>query len=377
MQRLGSPHATRRPLLTVGAIIILGGVVVSSATPTTIGQRPAAERAKAGDGYRTLEAAAKTLELSEPFRVAVTSGATDAAKDAALADPQVRLALAQARQGIVRGVRLPKDEDPAAAYPRYAMLRQIARLLALQQDAELRQGKAEAAIEMARLGMRLGREIYDGPLVAALVGMAIRALPVMTFGRHLDGLDQAEARRLLEACRDWLAEPDPFPGMLAAERELSRRVVRAHFSEVEGAEAALDQVFERALAEGKKPAWQRAPHQELVEESLEARIVAPVAGPLSRAVDLFTKDRAQIRLLAVHAAIRRYRVEEGQLPDSLAVLKLGELAIDPFTGKPFEYRVLGDGYRLRSAGPRAAADDMGAVNGRRPVSVTPRRGAGD
>ena len=56
----------------------------------------------------------------------------------------------------------------------------------------------------------------------------------------------------------------------------------------------------------------------------------------------------------------------------LTGLDLGDLAVDPFTGQPLKYEVLGaTRYRLSSAGPKALADDPQAVDGRRPVSVGP------
>jgi hypothetical protein len=57
-------------------------------------------------------------------------------------------------------------------------------------------------------------------------------------------------------------------------------------------------------------------------------------------------------MLGVHAAIRRYRWEYRRLPDSLEQLKLGAVAIDPFTGKPLAYRRVDDrSYTLSSIGP--------------------------
>lgn len=358
----------------LGVLVILSNVGRCDATPTTVGPPPpTAERAKAGDGYRELEVAAEALRGSELYRQAEQPGATVAAKDTALADPVVRQALGRARRGIERGVVLPANEEPEAAFPRYGTLRSIARLLAMEQDARLRRGDAADAIETARLTMRLGQAALDGPLVSALTGLAIRRLPVTTFGAHLERLDAAEAASLLKACRDWLAEPEPFPKMLAAERAFSRRMARVQLQETRRLDASLDRLFAQLLAEWKKPAWERGSLTLPVDESAEGRLVAQMAEVLERTPDPFTRDQAQIRLLAVHAAIRRYQVEEGKLPESLEALKLGDLAVDPFTGKPFEYTLTQGRYRLTSAGPRAPADDERAVKGRRPISVVPEK----
>jgi hypothetical protein len=243
----------------------------------------------------------------------------------------------------------------------------------MQQDAQLRAGDVREAIETARLSLRLGRAVQEGPLIAGLVGLAIRALPVTTFGRHVDPMNAADPGRLVTACREWLREPDPFPGMIAAERRWSRRIARDHVEEPERFNAALDRLLDRVLVEWKKPAWQRARLALPADESVEGQMVARAAWPMEQSVDLFTRDRAQIRLLAVHAALRRYRLEQGRLPESLDALRLGDLAIDPFTGKPFQYRAADGVVRLRSVGPRAEPGDARAVERRRPVSVTPEK----
>jgi hypothetical protein len=93
--------------------------------------------------------------------------------------------------------------------------------------------------------------------------------------------------------------------------------------------------------------------------------------PLTQVSQGYTREQAQVRLLACHAAVRRYRWEHDRLPSSLTDLTLGDLAIDPFTGQPLKYMVRGKRYELTSAGPPADADDRQAVDGRKPVSVVP------
>jgi hypothetical protein len=87
--------------------------------------------------------------------------------------------------------------------------------------------------------------------------------------------------------------------------------------------------------------------------------------------DGYAKDHARLRLLACHAAILRYRWEQDRLPPDLASLRLGELAIDPFTGQLLEYHQTGArSYSLVSGGAPTSSDNPRAVNGREPVSVT-------
>jgi hypothetical protein len=138
------------------------------------------------------------------------------------------------------------------------------------------------------------------------------------------------------------------------------------------AQKQLDTMVDRLQAELKKPAWERS-HVRLPDDgSVGARLVALVLPALERAGDSYTSEEARIRLLACHAAILRYRWEHETLPPNLAVLNLGELAVDPFTGQPLRYELRGTReYRLSSAGPTASTDDPKAVNGRRPISAVP------
>jgi hypothetical protein len=85
----------------------------------------------------------------------------------------------------------------------------------------------------------------------------------------------------------------------------------------------------------------------------------------------YAREQARVRLLACHAAVLRYRWEHNQVPRTLAELRLGELATDPFTGQPLEYEGTGRRYRLVSVGPEAPADDPKAIGGRVPVSIVP------
>jgi hypothetical protein len=84
-------------------------------------------------------------------------------------------------------------------------------------------------------------------------------------------------------------------------------------------------------------------------------------------------DRVRLQLLGVHAAIRKYRWENGRLPEHLAELDLkGGLGTDPFSGKPLLYKKVSDSaYELSSiGGPTANAEDSGRPEYGRRVPIT-------
>ncbi len=76
---------------------------------------------------------------------------------------------------------------------------------------------------------------------------------------------------------------------------------------------------------------------------------------------------ATIRLLGCYAAVKRYRQQRGVYPPSLEALRpeLGEMIIDPFTGKPFVYRADPQrGFQLYSVGENLT-DDGGRLSANR------------
>ncbi len=60
--------------------------------------------------------------------------------------------------------------------------------------------------------------------------------------------------------------------------------------------------------------------------------------------------RVRRRLMTAHLLLRIYYLRERRYPSSLDELRLGELAIDPFSGHPLIYRLDGERYLLYSVG---------------------------
>jgi hypothetical protein len=137
------------------------------------------------------------------------------------------------------------------------------------------------------------------------------------------------------------------------------------------AQKYLDQLFDFAGEQAKKPLWQRTPIDLERDQSQPAR-VAKALFPLGMLIeDGYAPLLAQVRLLACHGAVRQFHWEEDKLPPNLEALNLGDAAIDPYTGELFPYGPSGRKYRLVSAGPVAAPGDRNAVGGRMPIPVVP------
>jgi hypothetical protein len=186
---------------------------------------------------------------------------------------------------------------------------------------------------------------------------------------------------LRDVCLEWLAYPDPLPRVLEAERKVVLSAIEElKKSNPEDATNGLfaetpkvaNQFFDRLIAETRKQPWERGGVNVENAPDFARALLSPLAAALEHSLNSYNREEANIRQLAVHALILRHRWNTDKLPAELSELNPGDLALDPYTGKPLIYEPLGRAYRLYSAGPLAAATDPQAVNGRKPVSVVPQ-----
>lgn len=369
------------------------------------------------NGYEELLRAADLVESSRVWKRVEQQGdlATLAVKRRVLQEKPIVQALALVRQGLNKPVFSPREFDKLTyetLLPELGPFRSMARLLKVQQYVFLADGKTPEALGNARQGLRLGRVVQTDTLISGLVGIAISTICVRSLGDHLDQLSARDCETLFQVCIEWLQQPSLHANMLAMERDHAKRnlaLIRDDFKKRglpalqdvfgldkdEWANAApildqlkspesidrlaaeadekLDAFYERQLAQTRKPRWERSysDPKQYDDASPSGWVVKSLAPAMNRVDDAYGREEAHVRVLACHAAIRRYRWEHGKLPGGLAELNLGELAIDPFTGQPLQYEIKGRRYRLASVGALADADDPNAVNGRRPVSITP------
>jgi hypothetical protein len=123
------------------------------------------------------------------------------------------------------------------------------------------------------------------------------------------------------------------------------------------------QYYDQIFAEFEKPLWERKPvptnPQRLINQ-----VIFPV---FDQSVLREQSGAATVRLLGCYAAVKRYRQQRGAYPPSLEALRseLGEMILDPFTGKPFVYRVDSKrGFQLYSVGENLT-DDGGRLSANR------------
>jgi hypothetical protein len=88
--------------------------------------------------------------------------------------------------------------------------------------------------------------------------------------------------------------------------------------------------------------------------------VEPVFRELAHGLSfMVAANDAQLRALRLELALQDYGKRHGRFPAALADLSPGllpQVPLDPFTEKPFVYRLSKPGYQLYSAGPNAMDD---------------------
>jgi hypothetical protein len=108
---------------------------------------------------------------------------------------------------------------------------------------------------------------------------------------------------------------------------------------------------------GKRPKRTEADIEKEVRHPLN-EILLPV---LANSFEKEASEAAVMRLVGCVAAIRLHKQRTGKYPASLEELQLGEMIIDPFSGKPFVYKTDPRfGFLLYSVS-RNGVDDGGAT----------------
>lgn len=347
------------------------------------------------NGYEELVAAADQLRSSKLFLQAEAwvnaPGLTLATQRLVLADPPVARALTLVQRGLAKPVVSPRDAPATLTrVPGLGGFRQIARLLRMRWYVHFADGRVSDAVNTLRIGLRLAYVTQTDTLVSGLVGVLDLIISARAFGAHLKQLAARDCELLYQVCAERLSQPDPLPHVIEIEQQGSTHglatlgmgqgaledllgsttgpktgevdIAKSQLlDELKQAQKLLDEFYQRILAESSKPAWQRSWPALSPTGDLAERLAAQVVFSPQQMGDRYTAAEAMVCLLAVHAAILRYRWEEDRLPATLALLNLGDLAVDLFTGQPLQYHVTGRHYQLGSTG---AADNP-------PVSVAP------
>lgn len=272
-----------------------------------------------------------------------------------------------------------------------------------------------------RIGFKMARDIQGDWIILYLVGVAIEGLVHAPIIRELDFFSARECRELARTLIDSECTPDRMgtlvenemasalqiidqllpewkayapdfaaldeyldgqelePAMQQNRASLKRQVQQLQKNptayrqlrhEVRREICRLFQTFADALAlQGGR--YRPMPTKEYDPNTVFGNLLGVTPPALPQIAELYWRTRTRRRLMIAHLLLREYRLREGRYPASIEALNLKELTIDPFSGRPFVYRLTGERYLLYSVGVDGK-DDGGHNPARQPHSEPPR-----
>jgi hypothetical protein len=262
------------------------------------------------------------------------------------------------------------ERSAETPFPELSAMRRIARAEAYLMREELRQKRYRAAIARADRLSRLADQVRNGgPLIHYLVGVAIHSIALHPIREELPRIqDRAALEALLKLARDYekrrtplwkcmqeeyyfglsvyrdIAEGRTDYGKVASNDTQTGKRTRASSLlagrlMVKTALPEYHRLMQRTVEELKLPFGER-PQRTAEDIERETRhplnqILLPV---FAQASDKEASEVAIMRLVGYTAAIRLHKLRTGKYPASLEALQLGEMIIDPFSGKPFVYQ---------------------------------------
>jgi hypothetical protein len=264
------------------------------------------------------------------------------------------------------------ERDAGAVYPELAFVRELARIDSYFMREELRQRRYRDAIRRAERLTRLADQVRNGgPLIHYLVGTAVNAIAIYPIREELPRIyDRAALEALLQLARTYEQQRVPLWKCIEEEYyyglNMYQQIATGRLSVQQLTEPTLERPSERAIGWARRildrylaktaiPEYRRLMPR-LIEElkqppgkrskRLEADLERETRHPLNTMTIpvLAGSGKAEarevvfMRLIGCTAAIRLHKLRTGNYPASLEALQLGEMIIDPFSGKPFVYK---------------------------------------
>jgi len=266
------------------------------------------------------------------------------------------------------------ERDAGAVYPELAFTRELARIDSYFMREELRQRRYREALKRAERLSRLADQVRNGgPLIHYLVGGALYAIALDPIRHELPRIhDRAALNALLQLAREYERTRVPLwkcieeeyyfglnmyyklaTGRLSAEQltdsppDSSLEQIASRFGGVVDRYLAKDAIPEyrrimtRFIEEFKQPFGKRPMRTEAdIEKETRNPLNKTLLPVFAKVSEKEASEVAVMRLIGCAAAIRLHKLRTGNYPASLEALRpeLGEMIIDPFSGKPFVYR---------------------------------------
>ena len=298
-----------------------------------------------------------------------------------LADPTVQRTLALLRLGLRKRIAPPRDSpDLQTLYPELKVFRSVARLLNVEMEEMFATGETSKAIDCLSDALDFGRDVQSGAGlggVGGVVGLYIENISLHTFSNYLNQLTIADCNKLIRIVNNHLKLKDPQFSLISTERSIFLRSLRKYRTNAmtlldainpgpnasvsekddystmyrlikenpESGSVIFDQSaqliakhYDLTLAEIRRPVWERKYPEPLERKSPASKLAFAFCPPsYSPMGGRFASNRMMVQMLGVQAAVLRHLKLRNRLPENLDELKLGNLAIDLFNGKPLAY----------------------------------------
>lgn len=257
------------------------------------------------------------------------------------------------------GFPLDFEDGMEIALPNLAPMRAFMRLLAMQAELDAARSAFDEADHRLALGFRMGRFAEETPtIIGGLVGIAVRAI-----GAH--SLERIFSRHSLPPdafplVGQELATVDPaanFRHAIIGERAVTHITLLGLYHDPANPVLASNiapmlreytRIVDGAKLDVPIESWDFGPPPDLTIVAVLPGITLPA---MRRSLMAFHRDAAGIRSVQIALAVEEYRLDHGELPDTLDALLgdyLDAIPSDPFDGEPMRYRVLEDGYVVYS-----------------------------
>jgi hypothetical protein len=379
---------------------MFGLIALAVTHPALIGQvqqqetmyRNAVQVPTGKNGYEEYLQAADLIANSKERSLIITAGSNPVTKPVLAARREVLSKFVKVidlvRKGNAKEVYDPRTTVGAATlYPEFAEFKSIARIFVCESYIRFADGNPRAGTQAIMDGLTFARKASQTTLISYLVSVAITAIMLAEAENHLYHFSEPDAIRLIDYCTKAVADTQALVKAMEGERTFMQAEVKSLLSDPKkylgvgdtydteqtaallktfgsmdpatrgkvGARvmARIDDQFNRISNLMSQPVknWDSPPELPAMDDSAEGLLLEMVMPIHSQVLLAAGKSQAQLALLRVHAYIIKYRWQHNTLPASLKVLENDEHIIDPISGEPFEYKILGpNSYELFSKG---------------------------
>ncbi len=327
------------------------------------------------NGFEEIVRAGDMIAGIEELGRAMMPDVTMTARREALRHPPVVQALKLMRIGFGKPLVYPRTNEDAR-FRMLSLLRNVARLLGIEQTTLWADGKTSKAMDSMRDLLSLSYAVQQGELIANLTGIAMDTIATGMARKRMGQWSQPDCVKMRKLAEAWLSLPDPAIAALMSERDhMARRAEEVGIPrDRPNVVALLGACYDAFIGQLRIEPWRRSMPRLATGDSPDERLAEELwtgmAPSFEKILERWTLQIAQMQLFGVHAAIRWHLWEYGKVPQTLDELKLGRLALDPFTGSPMEYKPTGpETYELTCAGPFERGPEGESTGRRQPFSL--------